>query len=198
VTHPTRTFWDEQAPTFDDGPDHGLRDPDVRGAWRDLLAEHLPPAPADVLDLGCGTGSLSVLLAEQGYAVRGCDYSAPMVSAARSKAAGAGVHDVDFVVADVYDAAYASGSCDVVLVRHLLWALPDPDDAVARWLELLRPGGRLLLVEGHWATGGGIGAADARRVVRGHRSHAEVLPLADPLLWGREIADERYLLVSSR
>jgi SAM-dependent methyltransferase len=197
MTRTTRAFWDDQAATFDDEPDHGLLDPAVWEAWWRLLAGHLPAAPADVLDPGCGTGTLSVLLAEQGYAVRGCDYSPAMVNAAREKAARAGVHDVGFVVADAARPPYATGSCDVVLVRHLLWAMPDPDDAVARWVDLLRPGGRLLLVEGHWATGGGVPAADAERIVRRHRDQAEVLPLIDPQLWGREITDERYLLVST-
>ena len=34
-------YWDSQAPTFDDQPDHGLRDPHVRDAWRQLLLPHL-------------------------------------------------------------------------------------------------------------------------------------------------------------
>lgn len=58
-----RAYWDRQAATFDEDPDHGLRDPLVREAWTSLLLPLLPPAPASVVDLGCGTGSLSVLLA---------------------------------------------------------------------------------------------------------------------------------------
>src|SRR6201995_958193 len=53
----TEAFWDEQAAAFDTEPDHGLRDPVVRAAWAALLHELLPPAPAAVVDLGCGTGS---------------------------------------------------------------------------------------------------------------------------------------------
>ena len=45
------------------------------------------------------------------------------------------------------------GAYDAVLARHVLWALPDPADALARWLGLLGPGGTLVLVEGHWSTG---------------------------------------------
>src|SRR5690606_32020916 len=66
VTDPTGTDWDELAPTFDDEPDHGLRDPAVRAAWAARLRAWLPARPGDVLDLGCGTGSLSLLAAEQG------------------------------------------------------------------------------------------------------------------------------------
>jgi predicted TPR repeat methyltransferase len=76
------TDWDAQAATFDEEPDHGLRDPAVRAAWAELLRRHLPAPPADVVDLGSGTGSLAVLLADAGYRVEGLDLSAPMVAAA--------------------------------------------------------------------------------------------------------------------
>src|SRR5687768_4542510 len=59
-------LWDREAQTFDEAADHGLADPDCREAWRSLLLEHLPPAPARVADLGCGTGTLALLLAEVG------------------------------------------------------------------------------------------------------------------------------------
>ena len=47
----------------------------------------------------------------------------------------------------------ADGSVDAVLARHLLWTLPDPLAALARWVRLVRPGGRLVLVEGRWWPG---------------------------------------------
>ena len=188
-------FWDGQATTFDDEPDHGLRDPTTREAWRRLLSEHLPEAPADVVDLGCGTGSLSVLLAEQGHAVRGLDLSPVMVDAARAKVSAAGV-EVQFAVGDAADPAYADRSADVVLSRHVLWALPDPDAALGRWVDMLRPGGRLVLVEGHWHTGAGLTASACESLVSRHRDHVEVVRLDDPVLWGGPIADERYLVVS--
>jgi 2-polyprenyl-3-methyl-5-hydroxy-6-metoxy-1,4-benzoquinol methylase len=68
-TDELRRYWDGQAASFDDDPDHGLRDPAVRQAWADLLLPLLPPAPAHVVDLGCGTGSLAVLLAQHGNRV---------------------------------------------------------------------------------------------------------------------------------
>ena len=187
--------WDAQADTFDDEPDHGLREPRVREAWRSLLLRHLPAPGAAVADLGCGTGSLACLLAQEGYAVRGVDLAPRMVAAARAKAAAAGV-DATFEVGDAADPPLADGSVDVVLVRHVLWALPDPDAAVARWVRLLRPGGRLLLVEGRWHTGAGLTAAETRAVVARHRARADVEQLADEALWGGPITDERYLVVS--
>ena len=74
-------FWDAQASTFDDEPDHGLRDAHVRDAWRSLLLSVLPARPSTVVDLGCGTGSLTVLLAESGYDITGIDASLEQAAA---------------------------------------------------------------------------------------------------------------------
>ena len=127
-------------------------------AWRRLLLGHLPPAPAAVADIGCGTGSLSVLLAEAGYTVTGLDSAPAMIGAARAKAAAARV-SARFVTSDAASPALPAGSFNVVLSRHVLWAMPNVDDALAAWVRLLQPGGTLLLIEGRWHTGAGAAAA---------------------------------------
>ncbi len=45
-----------------------------------------------------------------------------------------------------------AGSCDLIVERHVLWTLPNPGAALSAWQKLLRPGGRLVLIEGHWGT----------------------------------------------
>jgi SAM-dependent methyltransferase len=192
-----RAEWDGYAAGYDDDPDHGLRDPAVRGAWRALLLEHLPPAPARVADLGCGSGSLAVLLAEEGYAVHGLDLAPRMLEVARAKARRAGV-DVAFAQGDASDPALEAGAFDVVLCRHVLWALPDPSAALSRWVDLLAPGGRLVLVEGRWDTGAGLPARRTTALVREHRTEVAVRHLPEPVYWGREIGDDRYLVLSVR
>lgn len=190
-------YWDSQADTFDDQPDHGLRDQRVRDAWRRLLAAHLPPPPGAVADLGCGTGSLAVLLAAAGYAVTGLDSAPKMIKAARAKAAAAGV-SARFVTSDAAAPALPPGSFNIVLSRHVLWAMPDVNAALAAWIRLLRPDGALVLIEGSWHTGAGLPAAAAEEVVLRHRVSVSVTPLGDPALWGGPVSDERYLLVSHR
>ncbi len=190
-------YWDGQAAAFDDQPDHGLLDPVVREAWRRLLLAHLPMAPAAVADIGCGTGILAVLLAAEGYAVTGLDVAPAMIRAARDKARRAGVR-CRFVLSDAAAPTLPDRSFDVVLARHVLWAMPDQDQVLATWLRLLLPGGVLILAEGRWATGGGLTAAEAGRMVLRHRDDATFTVLDDPALWGRPVGDERYLLVSRR
>jgi ubiquinone/menaquinone biosynthesis C-methylase UbiE len=187
-------YWDAQAGTFDEEADHGLTDATVRQAWADLLLPRIPSA-ATVADLGCGTGSLAVLLAQARHRVLGVDVARRMVEAARAKADTRGVR-ADFVVGDAAAPPWAPGSFDVVLGRHVLWAMPDPEEALREWLRLLRPDGLLLLVEGRWSTGGGLTAAETEELVRRHRSAVTVERLDDSALWGGPITDERYLLIS--
>jgi SAM-dependent methyltransferase len=192
-----RARWDAVADTFDDEPHHSLDDPLLRSVWWDVLEPVMPAPPARVADIGCGTGSLSVLLAERGHVVLGVDLSPRMLERARVKAERSGVH-VELLVGDA--AAPPVGEVDVIVTRHVVWALDDIPAALDAWLALLAPGGRLVLVEGRWRTGAGAGAGiDAERLaelVRRPGVVGAVTALDDPALWGHPLADSRYVLVA--
>ena len=83
-----------------------------------------------------------------------------------------------------------------MLTRHVAWAVPDLDAAVARWVAALRPGGRLVLVEGLWSNGAGIASDRLAEVVRRHLDDVSVHELDDPALWGYDLVDSRYLLAA--
>jgi ubiquinone/menaquinone biosynthesis C-methylase UbiE len=190
-----RREWDAQAATFDLETDHGLLDPVTRDAWWQFLESVMPAAPARVADLGCGTGSVSVLLAQHGYDVTGVDLSPRMVDQAVAKAAATDVA-CTFLVGDASSPSLTPGSFDLVVCRHVLWALPDPGAALERWVDLVSPGGRLVLIEGRWSTGAGL-APDAVTALPPTRvTSTELVPLTRAALWGREITDERYCLVA--
>ncbi|MFE7835241.1 class I SAM-dependent methyltransferase [Streptomyces sp. NPDC057474] len=194
---PSETIdWDAEAPAFDDEPDHGLREPAVREAWAARLRDWLPHRPSDVLDLGCGTGSLSLLATEQGHRVTGVDASPAMVTLARGKLAG---RPAVFLVGDAAAPPVGEERFDVILVRHVLWTLPDPGRVLRRWCGLLRPGGRLVLVEGVWGTVSPVGIPAERLygLVAPLVSDAVVVWLGDDSpLWGKQVEDERYAVVA--
>lgn len=120
-----------------------------RAAWRCELVELLSPARAEVLDLGSGTGFLSLLLAELGYRVRGVDLADNMLSLARRKAAAERL-DIHFENGDAQDPPGEPGSVDVVASRFLFWTLENPAALLAAAMRLLRPGGTLLIFDGIW------------------------------------------------
>jgi SAM-dependent methyltransferase len=189
--------WDAEAAGFDDEPDHGLRDPEVRAAWAARVRGWLPGHPADVLDLGCGTGSLALLAAERGHRVTGVDASPAMVERARAKLAG---RDAAVLCGDAAAPPVGEQRFDVVLVRHVLWALPAPDRVLRHWRELLRPGGRFVLVEGVWGTAHPVGIPAGRLAALLAPLSADIRVerlSGDPRLWGRAVEDERYAVVAT-
>lgn len=187
------SVWDAEAADFDLAADHGLTDPAVRAAWRAVLIDALPPAPARVADLGCGTGTLSLLLTDEGYDVEGVDVSPAMIDRAVVKRGDR--RAPSFAVGDA-SRPPLTGPFDVVLCRHVLWALADQVEVLRRWSRLLGPAGRLVLVEGRWSTGAGLTAAETLALLARAGRPGVVRPLPEPTLWGREITDERYLVTA--
>ncbi|MFJ8073637.1 class I SAM-dependent methyltransferase [Streptomyces sp. NPDC096176] len=206
-------YWDAAADAFDDEPDHGLRARRTRQAWERRLRSWVPDGPCDVLDVGCGTASMSLLLAGAGHRVTGVDLAPRMVGQARAKFQDAGLEGV-FLVGDAAAPPIGDRLFDVVLCRHLVWTLPEPEAALRRWVGRLRPGGRLVMVEGRWREAGQsavpyVAGADAlpwHGGVTARRLTAAVSPLVAGVrverldgeadLWGGPVSDERYALIA--
>src|ERR671935_1319582 len=74
-----RKYWDDDAPTYDRSPKHVPHTAAQRAVWTAALLRHMPPAPARVLEVGAGTGFLSVILAECGYQVTAVDFAPSML-----------------------------------------------------------------------------------------------------------------------
>ena len=163
-------YWTERAPSYDayqQRPER--RDLDVE-AWGRVWTAALPPAPADVLDVGTGSGHVARLLAGLGHRVTGIDLSPGMLEIAARHAADH-PHPPRFAAGDAVDPDFPEGSFDAVVGRYVMWTLRDPAAAVARWLRVLRPGGVVAMADSLWFTDG-LGGLYGERPA-GH------LPLAD-------------------
>jgi SAM-dependent methyltransferase len=155
VAEEFRQFWDADAASYDNSPSHYPRRPQEQAAWAATLRRLLPGPPAGVLDMGAGTGFVSLLLASQGYQVTAADFAPGMLARLKAKA---GSHGLSVRTVEADAAHPPAGPFDAVVERHLLWTLPDPAAALAAW-HACAPDGRLVLIEGSW-TGRGGSAAD--------------------------------------
>ena len=192
----SRQYWDDLAQSFDDEPDHGLRDSLVLEAWTELLKTWVPATNATILDIGCGTGSLSVILARLGHTVTGIDLSPSMIALARTKAAAYGL-EIEFHIMDASHPQFAERQFDLILCRHLLWALPEREQVLQRWGKLLKPGGRLILIEGYWKTGAGLHAQELIELLPSSFINISVRNISNDLnLWGGNVTDERYIIIA--
>jgi ubiquinone/menaquinone biosynthesis C-methylase UbiE len=143
-------YWSGRAAGFDLGPSHGVLSESQHRAWLALLREVAGPPPLTVLDVGCGTGFLSMRMSELGHTAVGIDLSEEMLAVAQRKAEGSGL-PVTFRLGDAEAPPRDGGPYDVILERHVIWTLPQPREAVRAWQELLKPGGLLILIEGIFA-----------------------------------------------
>jgi SAM-dependent methyltransferase len=110
--------------------------------WRFGLPETLAllPAPGRLtLDLGCGEGRLSRVLAARGHRVVGVEASPTLVDAARDAAP-----DIDVHVADAGDLPLDDGAADLVVASMVLMNLDDLDGAMREVARVLAPGGRFV------------------------------------------------------
>ena len=148
VKQQVATHWDRRAAHFDEVFGHSISTPAERAAWNRILDLVVPKGAAlAALDIGCGTGFLSLELAVRGHRVTGIDFAPAMLELARRKAAERGL-DIHFEPADAEQSPFPPGSFDLAISRHVLWTLPHPEAAIDEWIRVLRPGGRVVIIDG--------------------------------------------------
>jgi ubiquinone/menaquinone biosynthesis C-methylase UbiE len=100
-----------------------------------------------ILDLGCGTGHTALAFAARGAEVDGLDLTAEMLDQGRRMAQERGLANVRFREGDAAQLPFADGAFDVVTSRLSAHHYARPESAVREAARVLRPGGRLLLVD---------------------------------------------------
>jgi SAM-dependent methyltransferase len=108
----------------------------AQSTFLDFLREQLPPAPARVLEVGCGQGELTTALAVEGYDALGIDPVAPVGERFRR--------------IRVEDLEPSEGPYDAVVASHSLHHIRDLDRALDHIASMLGPGGLLVLDEHGW------------------------------------------------
>ena len=111
-------------------------------AW-ELLSHLQGKTGLRILEVGCGCGFFSLLLAESGHHVTGIDLTEDMVLHSRELARQHGIQ-AEFFQMDAECPAFPDETFDVVVSRNLTWTLPHPERAYRQWLRILKPGGILL------------------------------------------------------
>ena len=190
-----RDYWQERAGDFAALRRKELESPKLL-LWQQEIEEKLKGRKKGrVLDVGCGGGFFSILLAKAGYDVVGIDLSPAMIEEATRLASDMGA-SAKFAVMDAEALDFAEGTFDVVIARNVTWNLPHPAKAYEEWLRVLKKGGVLLNYDAEHAK-------DHHQKMTGLHAHAGVsddllerchhiyhmldISLADRPLWDEKV-----------
>ncbi len=136
-------YWGKRSDSFLEQRRSELHSP-LAERWRQVICERLPQGRRlKILDVGCGTGFFTILLAKEGHDVIGTDLTPEMQEHSVTLAKEEGV-SCQFLVMDGEDLGFGDETFDVVISRNLTWTLPHPEQAYGEWARVLRPGGVIL------------------------------------------------------
>lgn len=133
------------------GTAESIRLQDQASALVELLhADTAYPTGSRVLEVGCGVGAQTVPLARRSpdADITAIDISESSLDVARRRTKEAGIENVQFQQADLFDLAFEADSFDHVFVCFVLEHLAEPLQALAEMKRLLRPGGTMTVIEG--------------------------------------------------
>ena len=127
--------------------DHADRYDRQLAPFTDALLRQVDPRPDDtVLDIGCGCGATTLRPAKTARAAVGVDISHPLIGIATDRAGAAGVHNVEFVVADAQAHGFVEGGFDVIISQFGSMFFDDPEGAFANLRRALAPQGRAAFI----------------------------------------------------
>jgi ubiquinone/menaquinone biosynthesis C-methylase UbiE len=194
VKRQVAAHWNRRAPGFDEGFGHSIVTSAERAAWDRIIDLVLGGRSGiEALDIGCGTGFLSLELAGRGNRATGVDFAPAMLEEARRKASESGA-TIRFEQADAEQLPFAAASFDLAVCRHVLWTLPHPEAAIDEWIRVLRPGGRLAVIDSQFDP------SVLQSGPQNARSSAEYAGIGDrlPFLGGRPQAEIEELFRARR
>jgi len=119
-------------------------------SWKSLAEALLRLMPPLVIaDLGAGEGAFALLLAQRAARVIAVDSSAKMIEVGREQASRHGIENIEFRLGDMEDLPIGDGAVDLVFFSQSLHHALHPDRAVQQAARILRPGGRIVILDLH-------------------------------------------------
>ncbi len=141
-------YWDKRAEGYSLSVNEQFEN-EKRDLWIKTFEKYRPTQEKmKCLEIGCGPGFLSILLAIDGNEVTSVDYSEEMLAKAAENAGNMGV-DLDIKKMDAQNLDLPDDTFDLIVNRNVVWVLEEPVKAYSEWLRVLKPGGRIIINDGN-------------------------------------------------
>lgn len=140
-------YWTKRSYDYDKHLGHMFHSNDEKEIWKSFLKNAIGNEKKLILDVGCGTGFLSILLKELGHDVIGIDISKGMLNIAKKNS---NYLKIPFLLGDSNTVNFLPETFDIIISRHLLWTLQNPKETISTWKKTLVKGGSIIIIDGNW------------------------------------------------
>ena len=138
----SKKFWDKASKNYDKTEE---RFEYIHHKSRENTKKYLKSSNV-VLDYGCGTGTTACEIANNVKEIYAIDISSKMIEISKGKAAKKNIENVTFAEGDIFDDKLKKESFDRILAFNMLHTIPNPENAVQRINELLKPDGLFISI----------------------------------------------------
>lgn len=150
INQKIQEYWTERSQSYSEMILEELYGKDAK-IWEELIYQHIERNKnLRILDVGTGPGLFASLMGKNPhFEVFAVDSSEGMLSKAFKNAENFG-SKVVFKWADAHEIPFDNESFDVIMMRNVTWALPQPQKAYEEWKRLLKKGGKLIIFDSNW------------------------------------------------
>ena len=149
VSKKIQEMWTQSAEGYSRNNNQELQS-DRKDVWTQAILENAPrEGKLKVLDIGCGPGEFSILMALAGHDATGVDLTPAMLEQARANAKKYNV-EVNFMNMDVQNLEFEDETFDLVIARNVTWNLQDAEGFFKGCQRVLKKGGRIVYFDANW------------------------------------------------
>lgn len=144
VKQSIREYWDGRAPI---SGVYAIKELKSGGEYyKSRIKQLIPKECSRILDVGCGAGAVSVMLAQDGYEVTAIDFSDKMLEETTYTAKTAGVK-LSAINAEADNLPFSSNTFDAIVCKDVLWLLQEPEKAIKEFYRVLKSSGVLIIID---------------------------------------------------
>lgn len=144
-----KEYWTKRSSSYSQQNNEELKS-NKHNLWKDIILENAPRKEVlRVLDMGCGPGEFSIILAGEGHNVTGIDITEAMLDEARVNANKYNV-DLELKCMDVRNLDFEDNTFDLIISRNVTWNLKDPESTFKECKRVLKDNGKIIYFDANW------------------------------------------------